>query len=66
MYYGPFNNLTTNVMGDVWTEIVTSQPEGYNDTIIDSPEDLAWFISRVNGRIKWTTKKNEIRNFARC
>lgn len=56
--YGPFNNLTANVMGSVWTEIVTQEPDGYSDDNIDSPEDLAWFISRVNGRIHYNYDNN--------
>ena len=40
----------TNVLGDVWTEIVTEEPEYFDPNNIDSPEDLAWFISVVNGR----------------
>ena len=60
IYYGPFNNLTTNVMGDVWTEVITSEPAGYSDDNIDSPEDLAWFISRVNGRIHYNGETNNV------
>ena len=45
-----FECPVTNVMGSVWTEVVHEMPEGYSDDNIDSPEDLAWFISRVNGR----------------
>ncbi|MBR6228078.1 MAG: VWA domain-containing protein [Bacteroidales bacterium] len=42
----------TNVMGSVWTEVVTAKPDvNYDPMNIDSPEDLAWFISEVNGRI---------------
>ena len=41
----------TNVLGDVWTEVVTSEPTGFDPMNIDSPEDLAWFISQVNGRV---------------
>ena len=59
-YYGPFNNLTTNVMGDVWTEIVTSEPQGYNRMDIDTPEELAWFISEVNGRIHYNGNTNNV------
>ena len=59
-YYGPFNNLTTNVMGDVWTEIVTSKPQGYNNMDIDTPEELAWFISEVNGRIHYNGNTNNV------
>ncbi len=59
-YYGPFNNLTTNVMGDVWTEVVVKQPEGYNRDSIDTPEELAWFISEVNGRIHYNGNTNNV------
>ncbi|MBR6226682.1 MAG: VWA domain-containing protein [Bacteroidales bacterium] len=45
-----FPQPSTNVLGDVWTEIVTSEPTDFDPDNIDSPEDLAWFISRVNGR----------------
>ncbi len=45
-----FECPVTNVMGSVWTEVVNEMPVGYSDDNIDSPEDLAWFISRVNGR----------------
>ncbi len=48
-----FDCPVTNVLGDVWTEIVTSEPQGFDPQNIDSPEDLAWFISRVNGRINY-------------
>ena len=60
IYYGPFNNLTTNVMGDVWTEIVTSKPTGYDNMNIDTPEELAWFISEVNGRIHYNGNTNNV------
>lgn len=59
-YYGPFNNLTTNVLGDVWTEIVTSKPANYNNMDIDTPEELAWFISEVNGRIHYNGNTNNV------
>ena len=35
--------------GDTWVDVVVAEPEGYNDNDINSPEDLAWFCSRVNG-----------------
>ena len=60
VYYGPFNNLTANVMGDVWTEVVTSKPQGYNPMDIDTPEELAWFISEVNGRIHYNGNTNNV------
>ncbi|MBR5169774.1 MAG: T9SS type A sorting domain-containing protein [Muribaculaceae bacterium] len=50
VYYGPFPPASANVMGSVWTEVVTTMPEGFDPMNIDSPEDLAWFISHVNGR----------------
>ena len=34
---------------DNWTAVQTSQPVGFDRDAIDSPEDLAWFISYVNG-----------------
>ena len=53
----PFNNPTANVLGSVWTEVVTTRPSTFpvistgTETIdIGTPEDLAWFISEVNGR----------------
>ena len=45
-----FEQPIADVLGDVWTEIVTTEPEGFDPDNIDSPEDLAWFISEVNGR----------------
>lgn len=60
IYYGPFNNLTTNVMGDVWTEVVTTEPDDFDPMNIDSPEDLAWFISKVNGRIHYNGNTNNV------
>ena len=59
VYYGPFPPTSANVMGQVWTEVVYNKPDGFptvtgdgsDQTVeIDSPEDLAWFISEVNGR----------------
>ncbi|MBR5169611.1 MAG: VWA domain-containing protein, partial [Muribaculaceae bacterium] len=51
---GSFPIPTTAVKGDVWTEIVTSKPDSFNENAdpipLGSPEDLAWFISWVNGR----------------
>ena len=60
--YGPFNNLAANVLGDVWTEIVTSEPPGYNRMDIDTPEELAWFISEVNGRIHYNNNNTVASN----
>ena len=59
----PFNIPTANVLGSVWTEVITEKPEGFPEVTgdgsgqtvdIDSPEDLAWFISEVNGRVGYT------------
>ena len=51
---GSFPIPTATVKGDVWTEIVTRKPNSFNENAnpipIGSPEDLAWFISWVNGR----------------
>ena len=58
IYYGPFNNLTADVQGDVWTEIVVEEPTGFDPMNIDSPEDLAWFISVVNGRLDYEAPHN--------
>ena len=65
-YYGPFNTLTADVQGEVWTEVVVEQPETFTTTTIDgktyyelhNPEDLAWFISQVNGRLKYEQPYN--------
>ena len=60
-----FNRPTVNVLGSVWTEVVVARPPGFpvitgtgeGQTVdIDSPEDLAWFISEVNGRIGYNDK----------
>ncbi len=48
-----FDSPLANVLGSVWTEVVTNEPPGYSDDNIDSPEDLAWFVSRVNGRVHY-------------
>ncbi len=50
---GSFPIPQANVLGDVWTEIVTEQPANFDPQNIDSPEDLAWFISVVNGRANY-------------
>ena len=63
-YYGPFNNLTTNVQSDVWTEVVRTKPNTFvvptDDSPIEigTPEDLAWFISYVNGRLDYEAPYN--------
>lgn len=55
-----FERPITNVLGDVWTEVVTTKPTSFPDIDelgeddfieIDTPEELAWFISEVNGRV---------------
>ena len=49
-----FNKPTADVAGEVWTEVVTNQPTTFNPNLdpipLTTPEDLAWFISYVNGR----------------
>ena len=68
VYYGPFPPCSANVMGSVWTEVVRTKPAGFptitgngaGQTVeIDSPEDLAWFISEVNGRIGYNVHEGE-------
>jgi hypothetical protein len=54
-----FNRPTANVLGSVWTEVVRFKPEGFDANNIDSPEDLAWFISEVNGRIGYNQHTGE-------
>ena len=54
-----FNIPTANVLGSVWTEVVRTKPEGFDANNIDSPEDLAWFISEVNGRIGYNQHAGE-------
>lgn len=58
-----FERPITNVLGDVWTEVVTERPSSFPDISdfgsddfveIGTPEELAWFISEVNGRIFYT------------
>ena len=55
-----FERPITNVLGDVWTEVVTEKPSTFPDVDdlgeddfveIGTPEELAWFISEVNGRV---------------
>lgn len=55
----PFNNPTANVLGSVWTEVIRTEPDGFDPNNIDSPEDLAWFISEVNGRIGYNLLPGE-------
>jgi uncharacterized protein YegL len=57
-----FNMPTADVVGEVWTEVVTSQPETFNPNVdpipLTTPEDLAWFISWVNGRKGYIVNSN--------
>ena len=55
-----FERPITNVMGAVWTEKVNTKPANFpvitseTQTIeIGTPEELAWFVSEVNGRIHY-------------
>ena len=57
-YY--FEKPIANVLGTVWTEKVTSMPTGFDPMNIDSPEDLAWFISCVNGRAHYEEGTNNV------
>lgn len=34
----------------LWTDVVISEPAGFESTSVDTPEELAWVISLVNGR----------------
>ena len=48
------NDLTFCVDKKYWTDVVTTQPEGYSEDSsenvhISSPEGMAWLISMVNG-----------------
>ena len=49
-----FNVPTADVIGETWTEVVTDMPDTFdpaaNPIPLNTPEDLAWFISWVNGR----------------
>lgn len=62
-----FDCPIANVIGSVWTEVVTHRPDnfpvvtgdGSGQTIsIGTPEELAWFISEVNGRINYLENNN--------
>lgn len=62
-----FNNPTANVLGSVWTEVVTTRPSTFPEVTsetqtieIGTPEDLAWFISEVNGRIGYNVHSGEV------
>ena len=63
----PFEVPVIDVLGSVWTEKVTSKPDnfpvvtgdGSGQTIeIGTPEELAWFISEVNGRVQYQENNN--------
>ena len=49
-----YNLPIADVMGEVWTEVVINKPPTFNENAdpipLTTPEDLAWFISWVNGR----------------
>ena len=49
-----YNQPIADVMGEVWTEVVVNKPPTFNENAnpipLTTPEDLAWFISWVNGR----------------
>ena len=57
-----YNQPIADVMGEVWTEVVVNKPPTFNenaDTIpLTTPEDLAWFISWVNGRAGYEDNSN--------
>ncbi len=44
-----FTPANTLYFGWTWNNVVRMQPEGFSASDIDSPEDLAWLISQVNG-----------------
>lgn len=44
-----FQSPHNTIHRDTWVEAVTSEPEDWDASNIDSPEDLAWLISVVNG-----------------
>lgn len=43
------HNAVLEIFNPTWVGAVTSQPSGFDVSNIDSKEDLAWFISYVNG-----------------
>ena len=62
-----FNTPTANVLGSVWTEVITTKPTTFPEVTsetqtieIGTPEDLAWFISEVNGRIGYNVHDGEV------
>ena len=46
----PYKPNYIYLSADTWFAKVASQPDGFSLDNIDSPEDLAWLISLVNGR----------------
>lgn len=57
-----YNLPIADVMGEVWTEVVVGQPSTFDETAnpipLTTPEDLAWFISWVNGRAGYEDNPN--------
>ena len=57
-----YNLPIADVMGEVWTEVVVGQPSTFDPTAdpipLTTPEDLAWFISWVNGRAGYEDNPN--------
>ena len=57
-----FNLPIADVEGEVWTEVVINQPPTFNPNLdpipLTTPEDLAWFISWVNGRAGYLDNPN--------
>ena len=56
----PFEVPVINVIGSVWTEVVAKKPAGFPNITSDTqtidiatPEQLAWFVSQVNGRVHY-------------
>lgn len=57
-----YNLPIADVMGEVWTEVVIDKPTTFNENAnpipLTTPEDLAWFISWVNGRAGYEDNPN--------
>lgn len=57
-----YNLPIADVMGEVWTEVVINKPPTFDETAnpipLTTPEDLAWFISWVNGRAGYEDNPN--------
>lgn len=57
-----YNLPIADVMGEVWTEVVINKPPTFNENAdpipLTTPEDLAWFISWVNGRAGYEDNPN--------